>query len=259
MINFAIGADPEIFVGDSSGNPKSIIGKIGGSKWSPRPLPIGDGFCVQEDNVALEFNIPASRSKAEFVSNICLATGFLEKEVIDRYNLKFLHTSAISFPQEEMYDPAAFEFGCDPDYNAWTKAENPRPSATDPLLRSCGGHVHIGCKNLDVIQIVKGCDLFLGVPSVLMDKDGGARRVLYGKRGAFRKKPYGVEYRTLSNFWVFNPDTISWVYDGVSRVLDAVSNKFEFDAEQEAIQEAIDNNNSEVALQLVNKYNITMV
>lgn len=258
MINFAIGADPEVFVGDAQGHAKSIIGKIGGTKHMPLPLPIGDGFAVQEDNVALEFNIPVSRSKAEFVSNIVKATGYLEQTMIDRHGLHFLKDSAISFPEEEMYDPAAFEFGCEPDFNAWTGQVNPKPKADDPLLRSCGGHVHIGCTEFDPTQVIKGCDLFLGVPSVLMDT-GERRKQLYGKAGAFRLKHYGPEYRTLSNFWIFKPETTSWVYDNVSRVLEAVSKKFDFDAEQQRILEAIDGNNKDVALQLVNKYNLQLV
>jgi len=55
-------------------------------------------------------------------------------------------------------------------------------------------------------------DLYLGVPSVLMDK-GELRKQLYGKAGAYRMKPYGVEYRTLSNFWIFSDTTIGWVWD----------------------------------------------
>jgi hypothetical protein len=37
------------------------------------------------------------------------------------------------------------------------------------------------------------------------DKDT-ERRKLYGKPGAFRPKPYGCEYRVLSNAWVDKPE-----------------------------------------------------
>jgi hypothetical protein len=46
-------------------------------------------------------------------------------------------------------------------------------------------------------------DLRLAVPSLIWDKDK-KRRLLYGKAGCFRPKPYGMEYRTLSNAWL-NP------------------------------------------------------
>jgi len=256
-MEYKLGADPEIFVGDDV-SVRSIIGKIGGTKFMPLELPLGDGFCVQEDNVALEFNIPASGSKSEFVGNILKATGFLEKVMIDRHGLKFRKESAISFPEGEMYDPKAFEFGCEPDFCAWTKEVNHKPKASDPNLRSCGGHVHIGCTEFDPVEIVKGCDLYLGVPSVLMDS-GDLRKQLYGKYGAYRPKPYGVEYRTLSNFWIFDDKLISWVWDNVGRTLEAVSNKFDFDQEHDNIREAINNNNKEVASMLVNKYGLQVV
>ena len=47
---------------------------------------------------------------------------------------------------------------------------------------------------------------------MLLD-DGAKRRELYGKAGAYRVKPYGVEYRVLSNFWLKSPALMQWVYD----------------------------------------------
>ena len=79
-----IGADPELFLVDAAGAFVSSIGLIGGSKDHPRPLPIGDGFAVQEDNVTLEYNIPASGSKDELVSNIQAAMSFLATHEIGR-------------------------------------------------------------------------------------------------------------------------------------------------------------------------------
>lgn len=255
-MNFTIGADPEVFVGDSLG-PKSIIGKIGGTKELPLPLPLGDGFAVQEDNVALEFNIPASGSKAEFVHNIQQATGFLQSVIKDSHGLSFLRDSALSFPKEELTDPRALVFGCDPDYNCWTGRMNPRPKADDPALRSCGGHVHIGVDGLDPMEVGKGCDLVLGVTSVLQDK-GFLRKKLYGKAGAIRRKSFGLEYRVLSNYWIFEPKLIEWVYDGVDRVLEMVNSGVSFDEDRENIITAINSNNETMARHLIDKYNLKL-
>jgi hypothetical protein len=258
-MDFKIGCDPEVFVGDANG-VRSIIGKIGGTKEYPMPLPIGDGFAVQEDNVALEFNIPPSGSKAEFIHNLNKATKFLEQAVKDLHGLHFVKESAVSFPESEMYDPKAFEFGCEPDYNCWTGKVNPKPKAKDKFLRSCGGHVHIGVDGLDAREVGKGCDLVLGVPSVLMDQ-GFLRKSLYGKHGAYRPKSYGMEYRVLSNFWVVNPDDKyrEWVYDGVDRVLDMVNSGVEFNPYYEDIVEAIDNNNQDIAKKLIKHFNLNVL
>jgi Phage phiEco32-like COOH.NH2 ligase-type 2 len=253
---FMIGADPEIFVGDRMG-VKSIIGRIGGTKQDPRPLPIGEGFAVQEDGVALEFNIPACGNKAAFVRAIADATGWLEQAMMDMHGFTFDKRSAISFPARELEDPRAHIFGCDPDYNAWSLQRNPRPKTDDRNLRSCGGHIHIGT-DLDPIKVVRAMDVFAGVPSVLMD-DGELRKQLYGKAGAFRQTSYGVEYRTLSNYWVFQERYCEWAYDAVAKALAAVTVGTSFDEDKEAILEAIDGNNRDVAARIVEKYALEVV
>lgn len=259
MQGLTLGADPEIFVGEGE-LVRSIIGKIGGTKENPNPLPIGDGFAVQEDNVALEFNIPPSGSKEAFSNNLQDALQYLETTMKDRYNYNFVRQSAVSFPDEELEDHRAWVFGCEPDFNAWTLRRNPRPKAKDKKLRSCGGHVHVGYKLTDdqKIELVRMLDLCLGVPSTLMD-NGEARKELYGKRGAFRDKPYGLEYRTLSNFWVFDEKTRLWVYKQTEKALDAVLKGNSATHEDARILEAIDNNNKEVAQQLVNEYQLEVV
>ena len=257
-MQFSIGADPELFVGDQI--PRSVIGKVGGTKDFPMPLPLGEGFAVQEDNVALEFNIPPSYSKADFISNLVKATGFLEQHICAPFGWSFDKRSAISFAMEELDDPRAFVFGCDPDFNAWTGRINPRPNSEDRALRSAGGHVHIGCKHLDVKPraVVRACDLYLGVPSVLMD-NGELRKQLYGKAGAYRVKPFGVEYRTLSNFWIFDEKLVGWVYDNTERALVAALEKKPIIQDRELILQAINNNDKEAAKQLVDKYDLEVV
>ncbi len=256
---FSIGCDPEIFCTDGT-LPRSVIGKIGGTKEAPLPLPIGEGFCVQEDNVALEFNIPASRSKAEFVENLLKATSYLEEGVSSMYGWKFDKRSAIQFAMEELDDPRALVFGCDPDFNAWTGHVNPRPNAKDKTLRSAGGHVHIGYDTsiCTPAQLVRYCDLFMGVPSTLMDK-GELRKKLYGKAGAHRVKSFGVEYRVLSNFWIFDKKLVEWVHNSVSRALEAALAGMPVEEERDNILTAINKNNKEVAGMLVDKYGLEVV
>lgn len=256
---FRVGADPEIFVGDGA-SVRSIVGRIGGTKEFPRPLPLGDGFAVQEDNVALEFNIPASDSKEAFVGNISMAMQFLEQLVQDQHQLRFVKDSAIIFPEDELNTPESRTFGCDPDFNAWTGKRNPRPKAADWRLRSCGGHVHIGADGLtkdQKFQVAQACDLFLGVPSVLQDS-GLLRKELYGAAGACRLKPYGLEYRTLSNYWVFSKELTAWVYDNAKQAYEFVINGRSLSDDADAIVHAINSNDGGLAHNLINKYNIQM-
>jgi hypothetical protein len=247
-VEIKLGCDPELFMADITGKLRASCGLIGGSKMHPLPLPIGDGYAVQEDNVAIEFNTPPASSAKEFVASVKKAMTFLGDVVREQHGFTIVNVSAASFPKDELEHPAAQEFGCDPDFNAWTMRKNPRPKADDASLRSCGGHVHVGFKPgaLDGPKLIRAMDLYLGVPSVLMDK-GELRKQLYGKAGAFRKKSYGMEYRTLSNFWVFDDRLTQWVWENTERAVQAVDSQFAIDDYRDSILDAINNNNKDAA------------
>lgn len=257
-----LGCDPEAFLVDIKGQLKSSITLIGGSKEMPRPLmALGDGYAVQEDNVAIEFNIPPAEGRSSFIKSIRSTLDYLEGMVKDQYGFGISQLSAASFPMEELTNPAALVFGCDPDYNAWTKRMNPKPSAEDKSLRSCGGHVHVGYdvnSGLSHRDIIKMMDLHLGVPSVLMDH-GELRKQLYGKAGAFRQKMYGVEYRTLSNFWIFDDKKIGWVWDNTLRAV-AAAEQFDISDEDGVdIVNAINNNDKDLANSIVKRFNLEVL
>lgn len=205
-----IGADPEVFLVNNV-RLISSIGLIGGSKYEPKDY--GDGISLQEDNVAVEWNIPPCKTAEEFVRFNTLA---MEKilQVVKSKGLFLGIQASGMFDDDQLAHPAAKEFGCEPDFNAWTYEPNPRPKA-NAKLRSCGGHVHIGVGNFEpegCFNIVKIMDAICGVPLSLLDKDR-RRRELYGKAGACRPKPYGVEYRTLSNYWLTNEDLMKFVFE----------------------------------------------
>lgn len=255
-----LGCDPELFLQDAAGALVASCTLIGGTKDHPRPLPLGEGYAVQEDNVAVEFNVPAAEDREQWSASIGNTIAFLEDAVQEMYGLKFSKLSAAFFPKAQLLHPKALEFGCDPDYNAWTGKKNPRPKAADETLRSCGGHVHIGYEfkdNLQKRRAIQLCDFFLGVPSTLID-EGELRKQLYGKYGAMRFKPYGVEYRTLSNFWTLEDGLRKWVFDNTTKAMEALHSDFDVLSLQQPIMEAINNNNKAVARELVDTYNIPM-
>lgn len=218
--NITIGADPELFLvaGDVL---KSSIGLVGGSKALPRPLGDREGYFVQEDNVAVEFNIPPAKTLQEFVDSITWSVAAINKEV-EIYGLKSIALASALFPETELDNAAAQTFGCDPDYNAWKNGrKNPRPRISDACLRSCGGHIHVGYPKdlgIDKLQAIQLMDLYLGVPSILMDSDQQRRR-LYGKAGSYRDTDYGFEYRTLSNFWLKSSTLMEWAYTQTIRAI----------------------------------------
>lgn len=259
---FKLGCDPELFLADVNGKLKASCGLIGGSKESPQPLTaLGDGFAVQEDNVAIEFNIPPASTMREFVESISKTIKVLNDGVNSSYGFILDRRSAAYFPKEELYSEAAKVFGCDPDYNAWTGEVNPKPKADDETLRSCGGHIHVGydIANIEPKVLIKYMDLFLGVPSVIMD-EGELRKQLYGKAGAYRPKSYGAEYRTLSNFWVHHPKLIEWAWKQTAVALEKARNKsINIDAYRIDIESAINKNDKNAAWTMVKELGLEVV
>lgn len=220
--NITRGADPELFLRDAHGKPVVSIGLIGGTKKEPRQL--GNGFALQEDNVAVEFNIPACSNQPQFVSSLQYVLDHLREEVGQKGLILDISATA-EFTEEQLNHPQAQELGCEPDYNAWTLDQNPRPIAP-PTLRSSGGHLHIGWDDpqpFEQYRMIRAHDLFVGVPSLIYDHDD-KRRQIYGKAGAYRPKPYGAEYRTLSNFWIGSQELMAFVYAQSEKAVDFLRN-----------------------------------
>lgn len=253
-MNITLGADPELFL-IQYGKYKSAVGLTGGgSKWNPIPID-NEGNAILEDNVAIEFNIKPSDTVETFEFNINKVLNYIKSKLP---TFEFSRESAVSFPAEELETPEAMLFGCEPDFNAWTEKINRKPRASDKNLRSAGGHIHIGCSTAQEkpIATIRAMDLFLGVPSVCMDNNP-KRRELYGKAGAFRPKPYGVEYRTLSNFWIFESTLIHWVYNQTKKAIEFTrSGSVILPEDYDNIINCINKSNHDLSLYLTRKYNV---
>lgn len=212
-----IGADPEIFVRNSNNELISAYGLIPGTKKEPHKVKAG---AVQVDGMALEFNIDPASSRKEFKDNINAVMGQLQHMIGDN---KFDISPTAHFGAEMIaaQPQEARDLGCEPDYDAYTGLPNPKPNVDAPF-RTASGHIHIGWTNgmnvndPDHIEacrmLTKQLDVMLAPLSRMWDDDT-QRRELYGKLGAFRPKPFGVEYRVLSNAWLRHKETIDLVYD----------------------------------------------
>lgn len=251
-VKFRCGADPEVFLVNQQGKHIAINGLINADKWNPMQIPdMPEGFTLQEDNVALEYGIPPAATSEEFISHIQSVMDVSRKWLPE--GVTFSKLSCVVFEDDQLVHPMARVFGCEPDYCAYTKKANPRPRPDHPGMRSAGGHVHVETQE-HPLQVIKAMDLFLAVPSVIMD-DGKERKKLYGKAGAFRPKPYGVEYRTLSNFWMFDKKLIDWVWRNTERAL----SNLKAGTMSDHVEECINNNDEKIARALINEFNLEVV
>ena len=266
-----IGFDPEFFFQDKDGKFISAVGLVGGSK--DNPMPIGNGCFVQEDNVAVEFNTPAivltGRSYKDVAKEVHehfqYVFNWVEENVCKKHDLTISKVASAIFDEDQLQTEAAKTFGCDPDYNAYTGQENPRPRGPEGL-RTCGGHIHIGYGGCDKEfnrNIIKELDSTIGLLSVLNDPDA-RRRQLYGKAGAYRDKSYGVEYRTLSNYWIFDLESIEKILKHMSlfigmdqEELQSVLSDSGFDEEvDEQVEYAINANQERLTKYLLEEFGV---
>ncbi len=249
-----VGCDPEIFV-KQNGVFKSAFGLIEGDKKNPQKVNRG---AVQVDGMALEFNIDPASTETEFVINV--------QDVYDTIcrmvpGYEVVAVPVADFSEEYLLNqPAsALELGCDPDYNAWTNRANPRPDGNRPM-RTASGHVHIGwTEDTEPYEsahvgrceaVARQCDFYLGLPSLLYDSST-RRREMYGKAGAYRPKPYGVEYRTLSNAWLNSKELMAWVYRATIRATESAIAGDNLTDRYGDIQEIINTSNTSEAMKII--------
>ena len=110
----------------------------------------------------------------------------------------------------------------------------------------------------DKLSLIQAMDLFCGVPSIFLDSDT-MRRKLYGKAGAFRSKKYGVEYRTLSNFWIQSPEKMEWAFNHTQQAVKFVNDGGKIDNKAKAlILQAINNSNEKAAKSLITNFGISV-
>lgn len=206
--NCLVGADPEFFCKHEKYGIVSIVDKIGGKKDNPLKLGDREGFFVQEDNIACEFNIPPTKLISEkdneypieeFVNNIEYAISCIYNDHLKKYDLEPIFKSSEIIQDNQLTTEQSKMFGCDPDYNAWTNKQNEKPKSKDVKLRSTALHFHLSYDDPDEktnCELAKIFDNTAGLFSLLYDEDN-QRRALYGKAGSIRHKKYGVEFRIL--------------------------------------------------------------
>lgn len=252
-----LGSDVEVFAVDKQNKFISLCDKIGGTKEEPKHIEgFPHGYALQEDNVSVEYNIPPAYCLDDWIMSHKVVTKHIGV-VLAKEKLSISKEASASFNDSELVHPNALVFGCEPDYNAWTKTENAKPYCENKNLRTAGGHIHVG-SDINMLEGIKQMDLHLGIPSILLDdsKASTERRKLYGKAGAMRPKPYGFEYRVLSNFWIFDDILLKWAY---VQSRNAITNGKKISAKQaKLIQHAINTGDKDAAQTIITSYGLTL-
>lgn len=217
------GCDPELFLS----NGEKIIG-------SERVIPAngilgdpnyGTGNKSIQDGVQLEINPTPSTCRQSLAGNIGAIFRQLNHHLVENgKGAKLSFDAVVTVDKEELdaLSEKARKLGCQPSQNFYdAKATiNVDPDTYDK--RSAGGHIHLGLGSQMLkhrSKLVPVLDVVLGNTCVLIDRDPNAaeRRQVYGRAGEHRLPRHGLEYRTLSNFWLRSYQLMSLVM-GLSRL-----------------------------------------
>lgn len=213
----SIGADPEFFRYDRNNYDQPIlpcVGVIPGTKEEPTEM--GGGYFVHEDNVAIEIGIPPTDNASTFAAHIINAKSLVQEEWLPD-GQELYCTASWNFTPQQLDNKQSQTFGCEPDYDAYSggKVRSVPKGILRGNTRFAGGHVHLGGEfNCPPFVAALFADVFLTLVPLVgnvipMDSREGERREWYGKPGIFREKPYGIEYRTPSNYWCSTSQTIT--------------------------------------------------
>lgn len=269
-----IGTDAEVFLRNKDNDEIiSAEGYVKGSKHRPFRFDKQDSkwFTTQLDNVLAEFTIPPASTSGEFLRGIDKAINYLRQTLPP--NIEPVIQASANLNEKYLQTEQATMFGCDPDFNAYTGFINEKPFCEDHTLRSCGAHVHLGYKGIETkvknflfdyavdkqrANIVRALDLFISVPLVVMEPDSERKR-LYGKAGAFRPKPYGLEYRTPSNWYLSDKKLTEWVFNSTRAAFDYfVANGELPNNLAKHVQETINTNNKSFANDLIKDFKLQL-
>ena len=217
----SLGSDPEFFISDGDGKV------IPAFTFLPEKTPSTPIFW---DGYQCEVTPSPRNCIVEHATLLCvLLKDALRLAKQKNKDAQFLETDTIPISLKELKKkPTNFTaLGCDPSSNAYgMEGEIPADSTTLPF-RFAGGHIHFGWeplsgdnknqKQIDVmLKAVRDLDKILAIWSV-----GAAqsfekmkeRRRHYGLAGEFRLPSHGLEYRTLSPFWLKSPEAYHITFD----------------------------------------------
>ncbi len=184
------------------------------------------------DGIQLEYNMPAFTCRQSAGVYLGTAMTTLAQKLQD-YKAGISLESLVELDEESFarVSPNAKVLGCAPSMNIYgDEGRAAIPDGQTYRKRSAGGHIHIGLsdKTKTLVQqyperLVRLMDLCVGIPSVLVDRDPRniERRTVYGRAGEFRLPAHGLEYRTLSNFWLRSYPLMSFVF-GLTRLATSV-------------------------------------
>jgi hypothetical protein len=204
-------------------DPEGFFQRDGGVIGAEKVIPDKNGYpslnSIVLDGVQFEFNPSPSHCRALLANDISRSFKTLKKHLSEMKGVTASFNRAVVEISKEGLDSLSEKakvFGCMPSKNAYDVSATITANPATYLKRSAGGHLHFGLSKPVMEErerLVKLFDVLIGNTCVLIDRDPGAaeRRKNYGRAGEYRLPKHGIEYRTLSNFWLQSYPLMSFV------------------------------------------------
>lgn len=247
-----LGADPEVFV-ERDGEVVPA--------WTFLPANSTQATHYW-DGVQAEFRVLGQPTCQDYFSGyLCQALRGLHSQLPK--GAKLTLKSVVECPASLLShaSEAHLAFGCKPSLNAYGHigqvVENPRRLP----WRFAGGHIHFGLStdlhgDPRIVDGIKMMDAVLGVASVVFEPgENPIRRQFYGLAGEYRLPAHGVEYRTLSNFWLRCPQVYYWTFSTGRKAFQLGFQGFRryFQASDAEVCAAINQQNHELAREIMQR------
>lgn len=244
-----MGTDPEMFLIKTALNEKVPAFHELANKKECHGNPFWDGFQG-------EFTVRQAMCHQEICNNIA---GKIQRIPS---HLDIAGTPIWRIPQHYLDSslPEHVLLGCDPSYNIYNMKGRPVPDGRKLKVRFAGGHIHFALPQDEkephkLKGIVKALDAISGVLSVALAQgiDHPIRRQYYGLAGEFRLPPHGLEYRTLSNYWLYHPCAYHLTFDfaRLAYWLGRSGARKTFNAPEESVINCINYNDVKLAKELL--------
>ncbi|PNX46006.1 MAG: hypothetical protein BV457_08455 [Thermoplasmata archaeon M9B1D] len=201
-----------------------------------------DDILIMEDGAAFEYTLPPVKTPKQMYEILDKADGLLSN-FLKRYGYEFYNKPVINFDLER-FNPEKIDddlwmcmiFGCDEDYDALDdnyKCEI--AEVTSHPFRYGGGHIHYGSKEEDISKtiseyfkpLVQISAICVGNTAIKNSKNPELeiqRGNYYGKAGRYRIQPHGLEYRSPSNSWTSDKDSIEKIFNAIEKTFEIFNN-----------------------------------
>lgn len=200
-IDLMFGTDAEFFLVNSDNKVIPASKVIPGTKEKPHKLR--NGVC-HPDGLSLEVGCPPSDTPEGMVTNLFKVLREVHKKYLKDNGLTVLNKQGVSISKVEGAGHKDLEFGCGVEYQRTSSdMYKHRDMSATKNLRFSGFHIHLGYttdQQDDYFSYLDACKLVAVLDRLTAKHDlntGKKRELQYGGLGAFRIKPYGIEYRAM--------------------------------------------------------------